>query len=152
VVDPILIDSWPPAIPFWSEKPTDKYKPDGPIVFIIDEAQLTYQDTGFWNSILKAITPETPDRVILFASYGSPSGRTSMEGTPMVVEDHCHVSLQPVDHGDGIPPAGLFLMPDEFADMVGRSFPTERFEAAFLCYVFRVTAGHTGAGLSRLTM
>lgn len=144
-VDPILIDSWPLAIPSWPEKLTDKYKPDGPNVIIIDEAQLTYWDTGFWNSFLKMIIPENLDRVILFASYGSPSGRISVEGTPMVVEDHCRVSLQPVDHGDGIPPAGLLLMPDEFADMVGRSFPTERFEADFLRYVFRVTAGHTGA-------
>jgi hypothetical protein len=61
----------------------------------------------------------------------------------MVVADCSRVSLQPVDHGDGISPAGLFLKADEFADVVERS--AGRFESDFLDYVFRVTAGHTGA-------
>lgn len=89
--------------------------------------------------------PKSPDRVILFTSYGSPNGVVSVEGTPMIVSECKQVSLRPVNHKDGIPQAGLLLMKDEFDDMVERLHPENRFEADFLEYVFHVTAGHTGA-------
>lgn len=63
----------------------------------------------------------------------------------MVVPDHMRISLRPVDHKDGINPAGLFLTMDEFVDMVGKPFPERPFEGDFLDYVFSVTTGHTGA-------
>lgn len=121
------------------------YNRKGPNVIIIDDAHLTYWDTSFWNSFLKAIDPYSRNRVILFASYGSPSGYTSAQDTDMIVPDRYRVSFRPIDHKDGIAPAGLLLTTDEFADMVGKSFPEGCFEEDFLDYVFRVTSGHTGA-------
>ena len=120
------------------------YDREHPNVIIVDEAQLTYGDGAFWNNCLKGITNLSLDRVILFASYGSPKRRISVDGTPRV-PDYRRISLRPVDHGDGIAEAGLFLLEDEFTDMIKRPHPTHRFEKEFLDYVFRVTAGHAGA-------
>jgi hypothetical protein len=145
-VNLVLISKWPKDGPNWNEKLIEKgFKNDGPNIIIIDEAQLTYWDIGFWNSFLKQIIPISSNRVILFASYGSPTGTVTEDGTPMIIPDHSRVDLRPIDHGDGITPAGLFLTTDEFADVVGKRDPKQRFEKEFLDYVFRVTAGHVGA-------
>jgi hypothetical protein len=145
-VDPILIDSWPKGKPNWSARLPANYDSEGPNTIIIDEGQLTYWDTGFWTSFLKSIMNyPTLDRVILFASYGSPIGGVTSEGTPMDIPDDNRVSLQAVDHGDGIPAAGLLFTHEEFAEVVEKSYPSELFEQDFLDYVFRVTFGHAGA-------
>lgn len=122
-----------------------RYDPAGRNIVIIDEAQLTYWDTALWNSVLKPITPESPNRFILFASYGSPNRRPSVEGTPMLIQSPQHISLRPIEHGDGIPSAGLLLSTDEFNDMIQQRYPVERFTQDFLNYVHEATAGQTGA-------
>jgi hypothetical protein len=143
--NPVLIANWPKDGSYWNDKLTKQgFNNNGPKIIIIDEAQLTYWDGAFWNSFLKQITP-TSNRVILFASYGSPTGTVTAEGTPMIIPDRYRIELRPIDHGDGVTPAGLFLTTDEFADVVGKKYPTERFEQDFLDYVLRVTAGHVGA-------
>jgi hypothetical protein len=56
--------------------------------------------------------------------------------------------LRPVYHPNEVPPlpsAGLLLTEEEFTDMVGRAYKVGCFNKEFLEYVFRVTAGHTGA-------
>lgn len=63
----------------------------------------------------------------------------------MILPNRYHISLRPVDHEDGVTPAGLLLMPDEFTDMVQKKFPAGRFKKDFPDYVTRVTAGHVGA-------
>jgi hypothetical protein len=141
----IVIASWPDNGLSWLAKLTNRYDDTGPNTIIIDEAQLSYWDTAFWNGFLKTITPDSPNRVILFASYGSPAGAVTTEGTQMVVPDCARVGLRSIDHGDGVTPAGLFLTTDEFADMIRKKYPTGRFKKDFLDYVFRVTAGHAGA-------
>lgn len=123
----------------------DRFNDGAPNICIIDEGQLSYWDSSFWNGLLKMIRPESKDRVILFVSYGSPNRRVSVEGTPMILPELNRVGLQPVDHGDGIAPAGLFLTSDEFNDMVQKKFPAGRFKTDFLDYVFRMTAGQAGA-------
>jgi hypothetical protein len=162
-IEPILIPSWPPPPnPYraqlrgqWAERLPSTYDPEGPNTIIIDEAQSTHWDTVFWNNFLQEITPESSDRVILFASYGSPTGRVSAEGTSMVAPDHNRVSLRPVYHSHEVPPlpsAGLLLTVEEFTDMVGRAYKAGCFDNDFLEYVFRVTAGHTGAVADLLTV
>ena len=64
-------------------------------VFVFDEGQLSYCDGDLWNNFFKAIYPATdpprPDdenfRAIIFASYGSPTTRFTIEGTPMALND-----------------------------------------------------------------
>jgi hypothetical protein len=144
-VNLVLISNWPKDGPDWNEKLTKKgFNNNGPNIIIIDEAQLTYWDSAFWNSFLKQITPTSSNRVILFASYGSPTGTVTAEGT-LMIPDRYRIDLRPINHGDGVTPAGLFLTTDEFADVVGKRYPTGRFEKDFLDYVLRVTAGHVGA-------
>jgi hypothetical protein len=143
---PIVIDHWSHDTEVgWASRLTPQYdpSPEARNIIIIDEAQSTYWDFGFWNSFLKSLYITSPNRVILFASYGSPHRRMSVEGTPFQIPDEQRVSLRPVDHRDEIPPVGLFLMREEFNDMVKKS--ATRFKADFLDYVFHITAGHTGA-------
>jgi len=141
-VTPILISRWRNRgeTSEWYDFLWDAKDPQ----VILDEAQLTYWDTTFWNNFLKMIKPKSIHRVILFASYGSPSGRVSVEGTTMIIPGHQHVALRPIDHGDGIASSGLFLTEEEFADMVQKGSPG-RFASNFLAFVLSVTAGHPGA-------
>jgi hypothetical protein len=145
-VQPIVINTWPKDLPDWVSRLGNQYKPEAPNTIIIDEAQLTYWDGPFWNSYIKSLDGESDDRIILFASYGSPTRDVSKDlASNIAVMDRARVSLRPVDHGDGIPPAGLFLLKDEFEAMIEKLFPAAYFKAEFLDYVFRITAGHTGA-------
>ena len=145
-VTPILISQWRNRGEKgeWYDFLWDGYDPKDPQVIILDEAQLTYWDTTFWNNSLKMIKPKSIHCVILFASYGSPNGRVSVEGTTMIIPGRQHVALRPIDHGDGIASSGLFLTEEEFADMVQKGSPG-RFASNFLAFVLSVTAGHPGA-------
>jgi hypothetical protein len=109
-VDPVVIDSWLESDKSWFKRLPENYNSRGPNIIIIDEGQSTYWDNGFWHSFLKPIINDaTPNRVILFASYGSPRGGFAIGRTIAIIPDKNRVSLQPVDHGDQIPPAGLFF-------------------------------------------
>ena len=73
-------------------------------VLIVDEAQLTYSDgVGLWNTVFKPISAHPKrykNRIVIFASYGSPTGAPT-KGTPMVVPPYQQVSLRPIDHANG---------------------------------------------------
>ncbi|PVF91053.1 hypothetical protein CPB86DRAFT_855693 [Serendipita vermifera] len=136
--------------PMWLDwlkiKSKQRYNDKGSNIVIIDEAQLTYHNSSFWNGYFKTIDYTHHDPVILFASYGSPVGRVSTEviGTPMVIPDAQRVSLQPVDHQDGIPPVGLLFTGKEFDDVVKARYPNNRFSQDFLKFVYDTTARHIG--------
>ena len=89
-------------------------------VFIFDEGQLTYTDEGLWNDFFKSVHESRGlRRVIVFASYGSPTSRIIIKGnTPMDLPDHQRVTLRHVDHGDGLRPAGLLFTQSEFNDLI----------------------------------
>ncbi|PVF96379.1 hypothetical protein CPB86DRAFT_762176 [Serendipita vermifera] len=146
-----LQNTEPQDQPAWLDllkiKSKRRYNDKGSNIVIIDEAQLTYHDSSFWNGYFKTIDYTHRDRVILFASYGSPAGRVSAEvvGTPMVIPDAQRVSLRPVDHQDGIPPVGLLFTGKEFDDVVKARYPNNRFSQDFLKFVYGTTAGHIGA-------
>jgi hypothetical protein len=66
--------------------------------FFFDEAQLSYEDAELWGGFFKELV-NFPDRfAIAFASYGSPSSRILIRGTPVFVSDLQRVSLRPIDH------------------------------------------------------
>lgn len=44
------------------------------IVWILDEAQSTYQDYGLWYGFIKSRNRRSTASIVLFSSYGSPSG------------------------------------------------------------------------------
>jgi len=143
----IMINTWVKDSTRWETKlAAHNYDFNGPNTLIIDEAQLTYWDTGFWNSYLKAINDRSRDRIILFVSWASPTSRVSVKGpTPIVVPATQSINLRPTNHLDHLPPVGLLLSKAEFNEMVDTAFPDGRFTAKFLDHVFHLTAGHAGA-------
>jgi hypothetical protein len=118
-------------------------------VLIIDEAQLTYDNTGLWNAVFKPISanPERfKNRVIIFASYGSPSG-TATRGTNVRIPDRQRITLSRIDHHDGTIPIGLLLDRIDFHDYMSRRHPSSRyhFDSTFLHLLYDLTIGHVGA-------
>ena len=142
----IMINTWVNDGTHWqTQLAAHNYNFNGPNTVIIDEAQLRYWDTEFWNSYLKDFDFRSCNRIILFVSWGNPIGRVSAMGTKMVVPTSQIISLRPVDHQDELPPGGLFLSADEFSDMIKVAFPNGHFAADFLDHVLHLTAGHAGA-------
>lgn len=124
-------------------------------VFVFDEAQLSYCDGDLWNNFFKAIDqdvdPSDPNdeniRAIIFASYGSPTTRFTIEGTPIVLDDAQRVTLRSIQHDDDLPPIGLFFSQAEFGDLVSKRYPSSNFSfhASFFDRVYDLTQGHIGA-------
>ncbi|OGM44053.1 hypothetical protein ABOM_007799 [Aspergillus bombycis] len=92
-------------------------------VIIVDEAQGSYQDISFWNTIIK----ERRDgrgamiKICLFCSYGSP--RTGVDAdhvyyTPATFGPAQRITLTPQPEKYS-PKLGLFYTPDEFHEAVG---------------------------------
>jgi len=114
-------------------------------VFIFDEAQLTYGDTGLWNTLFKP-TSDNPSilhhRIIIFASYGSPT-RINAPGTQMYVKEPQMVTLVHIDHHDGLGAAGLYFTRPEFEEFV--NLRQYSFDPACLDFIFEISSGHAGA-------
>jgi len=114
-------------------------------VLIFDEAQLTYVDTGLWNTLFKPIS-DNPSilhhRIIIFTSYGSPT-RINAPVTPMQIMEQQMVTLVPVDHHDGLGAVGLYLTWPEFEELV--NLRKYSFDPACLDFVFKISSGHAGA-------
>ena len=119
-------------------------------VFIFDEGQLTYDDGGLWLDFFKSIHESKGHRrAIVFASYGSPTSRIIITGTPtpMFIPDRQRVTLHHIAHGDGLCPAGLLFTRREFDDLVTRHYhsPEVYFHQSFFESLFEITNGHVGA-------
>ena len=124
------------------------WKAGAKTVFIFDEAQLSYWDGQLWNSFFKDLSRHTPDRwTIIFASYGNPSSRFQIKGTPIQLLDKQRVSLRAIDHSDGLPAVGLFLSQKEMDDLVSVRYLSSHhyFDPLFFSSVFHITGGHMGA-------
>jgi hypothetical protein len=125
-------------------------------VILIDEAQATYGDNGFWNELIKDISGgiQYNIRLCLFCSYGSPSqGLPFKENpyrtTPVDFAPNQRISLTPSGE-PGTPPIGLFYNRDEFENVVTilcSSDPVERYsiDSDAEEYIFDFTSGHPGA-------
>jgi hypothetical protein len=111
-------------------------------ILILDEAQTTYWDKGFWGRFKN---PGLQDmRVVAFASHGS-SGYTGADNaTPMWIGMEQGVGLARLDCGDGII-VGLLFTREEFNELVELRFRGRGFSDTFLDCVYDMTNGHVGA-------
>ena len=116
-------------------------------VFVFDGAQLSYVDSDLWSNFFKSIHLYSHCRAILFTSYGSPTTRFLIQGTPILIPDERRVTLQHIQHEDGLPPAGLFFSRVEFDNLVSMKYPTPKylFDNSFFNELFDITDGHVGA-------
>lgn len=126
-------------------------------VFLLDEAQSSYEDEVFWNTVIKeAYEHEREFRICLFASYGSPStGLPHIPGklTPAWIPFAQRVSIMPT-HEEDSPSFGAFYSRDEFDDALTRlstNLPGNfTFEDGAKDYIFHMTNGHPG-GVKSIT-
>jgi len=122
-------------------------------VVLVDEAQVTYNDTALWNTIIKerrSLTCLYNFRLCLFCSYGSPrTGPDQTFFTPVTLFDEQRISLTPQNQSRS-PNIGLFYDKEEFKDVVSRLLTykySERFtfDEDAQDYIFALTNGHPGA-------
>lgn len=137
--------------------PSKDYLAPGTII-IIDEAQRTYTDVLFWNSIIKPrLSQEGLDiNFCLFCCYGSPSSGVDREFgvdisafTPAQFRPAQCVTLTPQSHRSS-PQIGLFFTRTEFPDAAQRLIANTFFQEKFTLsadaeeYLFSLTNGHPG--------
>ena len=116
-------------------------------VFIFDEAQITYGDSDLWNNFFKSIHDYPLCRAIIFASYGSPTTRFTIQGLLILIHDRKRVTLRAIQHDDNLPAAGVLFTRKEFNDLVAVMYPSPEyvFDASFFDSLFNLTEGHVGA-------
>lgn len=119
------------------------------LIFILDEAQVTYADSFFWYSVIKERLAATKGpRFCLFTSYGSPSTGSPdypKTTTPPILKREQRISLiVPHDHvGHDL---CLFYKQEEFKDAVKKWADTTDHtigEDVASC-IFEQTNGHPG--------
>ena len=122
-------------------------------VILVDEAQMTYNDSALWNTILKKRQSSFLGynfRLCLFCSYGSPSaGPDQTFFTPVTLVNKQRISLTPQSQ-PGSPSIGLFYSKEEFRDVVSRLIKylykqKFSFDEGALDYIFVLSGGHPGA-------
>lgn len=124
---------------------------DCDIVFILDEAQVTYDDPGLWVGLIKTqIGALAGPRICLLSSYGSPSeGTSGFPETPLGFLDATKRVSITVSMIEGSPPISLFYNRGEFDDVVDRICADVRqqlpLSAEARDYIFTLTNGHPGA-------
>jgi hypothetical protein len=123
-------------------------------VIIINEAQISYRDEYFWNTIIKQRrSGEGEDiRLCLFCSYGSPLTALDADRlyfTPITFGPPQHITLTPQPQ-ERSPQIGLFFTQDEFNEAVSR-LATYSYQEMFTfdeeaqSYLFTVTNRHPGS-------
>lgn len=126
------------------------------IVIIIDEAQLSYPFTNFWNDLIKNLTPGHGPCVALFCSYGSATSwaQDSQTHTPVLFTARQRISLRRTPAN---PEIGLLFSPEEFHDVINRvcNAHGEHGQLFLLSddlkdYIFQLTSGHPAAVRSLL--
>lgn len=122
-------------------------------VILIDEAQGSYTDTDFWNTIIKdrRYGGGKDIKICLFCSYGSPMtgvelGRVVF--TPATFGPEQRITLTPQPNEDS-PKLGLFFTRDEFDEAVSL-LTTNQYDRKFtfdqeaMSYLYELTNGHPG--------
>jgi hypothetical protein len=157
----IHFDVWPEDNPFkhWSDCLTARgWKQQDGSIIILDKGQTTYcaSPSGLWVFFKSVADDHTvyQNRIIVFTSYGSPTGPIPMIPTSMFIPPAKRVTLCPVHHNDGIAPAGLFLTSTEFNDLISRRYPPKhyQFDSTFFSWIFQLTAGHVGGILDLISL
>lgn len=124
-------------------------------VILIDEAQNSYRDTYFWNTVIKSRrSGEGKDiKICLFCSYGSPSAGVEEDDnehgfTPVTFGPAQRITLTP-QPGKDSPKIGLFYTEDEFREVVSL-LTKKKFDEPFtidksaMDYMYDLTNGHPG--------
>jgi hypothetical protein len=122
------------------------------VVFILDEAQQSYDDSDLWSGIIKTQSGGyAGPRICLFSSYGSPTtGPTNHppKTTPIYIGPSQRISITASRFAEN---GGvcLFYSQEEFDDVVNRkcSNPVNKFELDSVArgYLYSITNGHPGA-------
>lgn len=128
------------------------------IVFIVDEAQQTYDCSDLWYTVIKSQSGQlTGARFCLFSSYGSPvmgSPYYPQSITPPILTFNQRVSLTASRNPDA-PDICLFYDSPEFEEVVERfcKSPIIEFTLArdVRDYLLSLTNGHPGMVSSMLT-
>jgi hypothetical protein len=127
---------------------------DSQTVIIVDEAQMSYSDSSFWNIIIKDLLDgrqRADIKICLFCSYGSALRGVDARHvlyTPGVIKPAQRVTLTPQEN-ESSPRIGLFFTMVEFNDTVSRLI-RYKFEEQFTLdeeaasYIFSFTNGHPG--------
>lgn len=103
---------------------------------------MTYWDLLFWNGFLKTINSHSKIRVVLFASYGSPS--TPSTDTSVIISENQKITLRHMDHGDGTGKVGLLFTREECQELVDKR-ESNNFDSGFVDGLYDLTTGHAGA-------
>jgi hypothetical protein len=152
-----MINGWPPVVALGSQSwdaylATQGWDPNVETIFIFDEAQKTYRDTGLWGQLFKDIgshhTIYSKAYAIGFVGFGSATSAIDLgDGTPMIIPAKQRISLRAIDHGDSFPAAGLLFSKKEFDDFMHRKVTAkeDHFDTSFLDHLFEITGGHIGA-------
>ncbi|KAB8230344.1 uncharacterized protein BDW43DRAFT_314033 [Aspergillus alliaceus] len=122
-------------------------------VIVVDEAQASYKDSYFWNTIVKERrSGEGEDiNICLFCSYGSPLTGLEVDHlwfSPATFGPAQRITLTP-QPGKDSPKLGLFFTPDEFDEAVSL-LTTNKYEEKFtidkeaMSYLYELTNGHPG--------
>ncbi|KAE8352425.1 hypothetical protein BDV28DRAFT_135151 [Aspergillus coremiiformis] len=122
-------------------------------VILVDEAQASYKDPYFWNTIIKERRSDEGEdiKICLFCSYGSPSTGLEIDHvvfTPATFGSPQRITLTP-QPGEYSPKLGLFFTPDEFDEAVSL-LTTNNYEEKFtidkeaMSYLYELTNGHPG--------
>jgi hypothetical protein len=124
------------------------------VVFVIDEAHLTYEVADLWYGFVKQqLDMQSGPQFCLFSAYGSPTrGTTNRQKTPLFIPAHMRVSLLPSYGG---PDLGLCLEESEFRNVLDRDREKLELDADAQDFIYRITNGHVGmvkAVLSYLEM
>jgi len=123
------------------------WAPDRDTLFVFDDAQVSYHDADLWGCFFKSIHQYNNRRAIAFTSYGSPSSRVQVQGTPVQWNAYQRVTLRPIEHNDGLPSVGVLFSQEEFNILIRRLYPKTLydFDSSFFDDVFIITGGHVGA-------
>lgn len=133
---------------------------DADIVWIIDEAQMSYDDDALWLGFIKFQHGRSSwgPRICVFSSYGSPTGgpQDFSVGSPLAyLGVQQRISITP-SRIQGSPSIALFYSHVEFDDVLHRicndyksPLPLDPDAAD---YIFSLTSGHPGAVNGILSM
>ncbi|KAJ5908689.1 hypothetical protein N7495_001371 [Penicillium taxi] len=137
---------------------------DADIVFILDEAQMSWGDYGLWLGLIKSQSGragrEGP-RIALFSSYGSPEGGPpeNQYGSGSLlgffgVPQRVGITSSSLEDSPNI---SLFYSREEFQDVVALTCQNEQYlklDQSAQEYLFNLTSGHPGAvdGILRMLM
>jgi hypothetical protein len=161
----VLIDSWPKEDSNKSyyaviaeQAKDDGYSmppksdlPNANMLVVLDEAQMSYYDSGLWLGLIKRhVGARHGLRICLFVSYGStrgPEAGAFGAGSPLHnIPTQQQVSIVKSDLPDA-PPIGIYYTRDEFDDAARRICKSLslRLDDDAIDYVFSLSNGHPGA-------